>query len=96
MWRRVSMTEDRVVPSFISRSSPGFLSSLVAMLSGVMTIAPCCGGDYQGQNHRQRDAKKRPSYVWIGRKRVRWMVLYLDHGREIRRIHVEDQVNKRI
>jgi hypothetical protein len=47
-----SMTEDRVLPSFISRSSPGFLPSLVAMLPGVMTIAPCCGGDYQGQNHR--------------------------------------------
>jgi hypothetical protein len=73
-----------------------FLRSLVAAFPRVALIDPCCGADYQGQNHRQPDAKNRPGYVWIGRKRVRWMAFYLDHWREILRIDVEDQVNKRL
>jgi hypothetical protein len=61
---------------------PGlFLLSLVATVTRVAMIDPCCGADYHGQNHRQRDARNRQGYVWIGRKRVRWTVLYLDHWR---------------
>src|ERR1700746_2524023 len=32
----------------------------------------------------------------IGRKRVLWTILYLNYCRQILRIHVENQVNKRL
>src|SRR5271169_5789045 len=64
-------------------SSPGlFLRSLVAALPRVAMINSCCGADYHHQNHRQPDAINRPSYVWIGRKRVLWMVLYRGCAKE--------------
>jgi hypothetical protein len=34
-----------------------FLPSLVATLPRMAMVDPCCGADYQGQNHRQPDAK---------------------------------------
>jgi hypothetical protein len=65
----IFMTEDRVlhlfhfvhVPLVFLPSLVTMLPSLVTMLPGVATIDSCCGADYQGQNHRQPDAKNRPS-----------------------------------